>query len=219
MFRYLLAGFLVIAMAGVSSAEHKDGHNPGGGAGTTTLGDLDCATNQIAKFNGASGTWECASDQTGSTITIRDLNDDAVATITLIGTVATIQDADGRDRNVLVEIYPSGIFTQGAATVSTDSTCAGTQYVLVANAEAFLGSPFSSVAEPVYAACPIGCGVTNVIYLPSSDVPIFLAGPVYKNNSGGECREAGEDVMVFPAEDVTSQIAGIGTPPFYWDLK
>ena len=54
---------MVIAMASVASAGHKAGHSPGGGGGAATLGDLNCTTDQIAKFNGGSGAWECAFDE------------------------------------------------------------------------------------------------------------------------------------------------------------
>ena len=61
MFRYVLGGLMVIAMASVASAGHKPGHSPGGGGGSTaTLGDLDCTEGMIAKIVG--GAWICAED-------------------------------------------------------------------------------------------------------------------------------------------------------------
>ena len=67
MFRYVFGGLMVIAMASVASAGHKPGHSPGGGGGdgAATLGDLNCTTDQIAKFEGVSGAWECAFDEVG----------------------------------------------------------------------------------------------------------------------------------------------------------
>ena len=58
MFRYVFGGLMVFAMASVESAGHKAGHTPGGGGGATTLGDLNCTADQIAKFKGGSGVWE-----------------------------------------------------------------------------------------------------------------------------------------------------------------
>ena len=39
MFRCVFGGLIVVALASVASAGHKPGHSPGGGGGTTTLGD------------------------------------------------------------------------------------------------------------------------------------------------------------------------------------
>ncbi len=65
MFRYVFSGLMVFAMASVASAGHKAGHSPGGGGGTTTLGDLNCnVDHQIVRFNGDSGAWECSAGLT-----------------------------------------------------------------------------------------------------------------------------------------------------------
>jgi len=76
-----LSVLLVGAPEDASACHKGDPHGSatscdGGGGGPDTLGDLNCAANQIAKFNGLSGAWECALDEVGGggPDTLGDLN-------------------------------------------------------------------------------------------------------------------------------------------------
>jgi len=85
MLRYVFWGLMAIAMASVASADHKTGHaSPGGGGSPITLGDLSCTANQIAKFNGVSGAWECAFDEVGGdSFVVVDSNDQIIRHTTI----------------------------------------------------------------------------------------------------------------------------------------
>ena len=91
MFRYVFWGLMVIAMASVASADHKLGHSAGGGGGgsAATLGDLNCTADQIAKFNGVSGAWECAFDVIGGdTFVLLDSSDQQIGTVLIVTSLA-----------------------------------------------------------------------------------------------------------------------------------
>lgn len=65
--RNILAALLAALTLNVT-ADHKPNHPGGGGGGggnggSTTLGDLSCTTDQIAKFDGT--TWQCSTDSDG----------------------------------------------------------------------------------------------------------------------------------------------------------
>ncbi len=127
MLRYVLGGLMIVAMASVASAGHKPGHSPGGGGGAATLGDLNCAANQIAKFNGISRAWECALDEVGGggPDTLGDLNCttdqiarfngvsgawECSASLTVLETdVADLRAASGSLSPVLVVVDGTGI--------------------------------------------------------------------------------------------------------------
>ena len=96
MFRYVFGGLMVIAMASVASAGHKLGHSPGGGGGSAaTLGDLNCTTDQIARFDDGSGAWECSDGLT--------VNEAAAATAQSTANTAASNAADAQSRVTTLE--------------------------------------------------------------------------------------------------------------------
>ncbi len=62
--KLVIAGALVLTMGlpGTAIAAHREGHTQGGGNTATTLGALDCAAGEIAKFDGTA--WTCQADTT-----------------------------------------------------------------------------------------------------------------------------------------------------------
>jgi len=110
MFRYVLGGLMVIAMASVASAGHKPGHSPGGGGGSAaTLGDLTCTADQIARFDGVSEAWECSASLTvneAAVATAKSTADTAVsnaATAQSTANTATSNAADAQSRVTTLE--------------------------------------------------------------------------------------------------------------------
>lgn len=77
MLRYVFGGLMVIAMTSVAFAQKPN--STGGGGSKTSLGDLNCTADQIAKFNGVSGAWECAFDEVGGdSFVVVDSNDQII---------------------------------------------------------------------------------------------------------------------------------------------
>lgn len=146
MFRYVIAGLLVVAIAGVASADHKPNHNPGGG---------EPAPPVYAIFDSD----PLGSKQVGDLLGIGQI-------------VLSVTTLAGDARQVILGVETTTIPLQGRL-FFTEADCTGTAYI---RREPSVGTPainFSEYEATVFKEdLP---DAPHVLYVAGTGVPVTVA--------------------------------------------
>ena len=216
----LTTGVFVIsvAMTGPALATHKNGQPHGGGGGggsgaTTTIGELTCTTDQIAKFDGTD--WNCAPDETGSgggsssLLMDSDLPSNEVGkVVTVLGHNTVLAQVSIGGQEALLNVSTLGFLPNPQTLVYLADNCAGPAYL-----DAGATNPDSFILDPVWVDFdtldnPVAYGIASPVPTLGMDIlSVLIEGSCFPfpfSNPND----------VFPVETLDSDLHFTFPPPY-----